>query len=88
MWTISCGPVQSPAAKMCGALVCILSFVTMRPFSVFTPAFSKPNDAVFGTRPSANKISSAETEMIFPFCSKETVFNFPLRFASSKFRVR
>ena len=57
----------------------------MRPFSVFTPAFSKSNDAVFGTRPSANRISSAETEIVLPLCSNETVFNFPLRLASISF---
>ena len=79
MWTISCGPVQSPAAKICGALVCILLFAMTRPLSVFTPAFSRFKDAVFGILPSANKISSAETETRFPFCSNETDFNFPFR---------
>ena len=45
MWTISCGPVQSPAAKMCGALVCILWFVTTyATCQVFTPAFGRFND--------------------------------------------
>ena len=85
MCTISCGPQTSPAAKMCGALVCILAFVTTRPASIFTPAFASVRDAVFGMRPSANKISSAATEIILPFCSNETDFNFPLRFASTSF---
>ena len=59
---------------MCGALVCILPFVTMRPFSVFTPAFSSPSNAVFGTRPSAKRISSAEMETALPPCSNEISF--------------
>jgi hypothetical protein len=54
-------------------------------FAVFTPAFSKANDVVFGTRPNANKISAAEMETIFLFCANETVFNFPFRFASKSF---
>jgi len=68
---------------MCGALVCIRSFVTIRPSSVFTPAHSRFNAAVFGRRPSANRISSAETVMGFPFCSNPTAFNFPRRCAAT-----